>query len=103
VWRTIKRFVRLIFASPQLRKKRSFSARWHTAFSNLRIAVEPGLRQNNRKLVCKTTLPFSGNATPITSQVDGLQYVVIVADGWKGLHLNNRDPNLEYVAFALPR
>ncbi len=51
-------------------------------------------------LLWETTLPFSGNATPATYEVDGRQYVVIAAGGGK-------DPKQGsggvYVAFALPR
>jgi quinoprotein glucose dehydrogenase len=52
------------------------------------------------KLLWETTLPFAGNATPITYSVDGRQYVVIAAGGGK-------DPRSAsggvYVAFALPK
>lgn len=51
------------------------------------------------KLLWQTTLPFSGNATPATYEVNGRQFVVIAAGG--------KDPRLPtggvYVAFALPR
>ena len=51
-------------------------------------------------LLWETTLPFSGNATPATYEVDGRQYVVIAAGSGK-------DPKQGsggiYVAFALPR
>jgi quinoprotein glucose dehydrogenase len=51
-------------------------------------------------LLWETTLPFSGNATPATYEVDGRQFVVIAAGGGK-------DPRSSsggvYVAFALPR
>ena len=54
--------------------------------------------KSNGKLLWETKLPFSGNATPITYQVDGRQYVVIAAGGGK-------DPKSGsggvYVAFAL--
>ncbi len=50
-------------------------------------------------LLWETTLPFSGNATPATYEIDGRQYVVIAAGGGK-------DPRQGsggiYVAFALP-
>ena len=49
-------------------------------------------------LLWETTLPFSGNATPITYEVNGRQYVAIAAGGGK-------DPKSKsggvYVAFAL--
>jgi len=51
------------------------------------------------KLLWQTTLPFSGNATPATYEVNGRQLVVIAAGGGK-------DPKSHsggvYVAFALP-
>jgi quinoprotein glucose dehydrogenase len=51
------------------------------------------------KLLWETTLPFSGNATPATYEVDGRQFVVIAAGG--------KDARLPtggvYVAFALAR
>ena len=50
-------------------------------------------------LLWETTLPFAGNATPITYAVNGRQYVVIAAGGGK----NPRAPSGGvYVAFALP-
>jgi quinoprotein glucose dehydrogenase len=53
------------------------------------------------KLLWEARLPFSANATPITYQIDGRQYVVIAAGG-------QRDPSTPegggvYVAFALPK
>jgi quinoprotein glucose dehydrogenase len=51
------------------------------------------------KLLWETKLPCSGNATPITYEVDGRQFLVIAAGGGK-------DPKSGsggvYVAFALP-
>ncbi len=51
------------------------------------------------ELLWQATLPFSGNATPATYEVNGRQYVVIAAGGGK-------DPKSPsggvYVAFALP-
>ena len=52
------------------------------------------------KLLWEAPLPFSANATPITYEVHGRQYVVIAAGG-------QRDPSTPggggvYVAFALP-
>jgi quinoprotein glucose dehydrogenase len=51
------------------------------------------------ELLWETTLPFSGNATPATYEVNGRQFVVIGAGGGK-------DPKSPsggvYVAFALP-
>jgi quinoprotein glucose dehydrogenase len=49
-------------------------------------------------LLWETTLPFSGNATPITYQVNGRQYVVIAAGGGKDLKSPSGGV---YVAFAL--
>ena len=52
------------------------------------------------ELLWETTLPFSGNATPATYEVNGRQFVVIAAGGGK-------DPKSHsggiYVAFALPQ
>ena len=51
------------------------------------------------ELLWETTLPFSGNATPVTYAVNGRQYVAIAAGGGK-------DPKSGsggvYVSFALP-
>jgi len=49
-------------------------------------------------LLWETTLPFSGNATPITYQINGRQYVVIAAGGGKDLKSPSGGV---YVAFAL--
>jgi quinoprotein glucose dehydrogenase len=53
------------------------------------------------KLLWETTLPFSGNATPATYEIDGRQYVVIAAGGGKA----GRDvpSGGTYVAFTLPK
>jgi len=52
------------------------------------------------ELLWEATLPFSGNATPATYEVNGRQFVVIAAGGGK-------DPKSRsggvYVAFALPK
>ena len=52
------------------------------------------------EVLWETTLPFAGNATPATYEVNGRQYVVIAAGGGK-------DPKAPsggvYVAFALPK
>jgi len=50
------------------------------------------------ELVWETTLPFSGNATPITYEVDGRQYVLIAAGGGKDVKSPSGGV---YVAFAL--
>jgi quinoprotein glucose dehydrogenase len=50
-------------------------------------------------LLWETTLPYAGNATPITYAVNGRQYIVIAAGGGK----DPRSPSGGmYVAFALP-
>src|SRR5436190_3923522 len=50
------------------------------------------------ELLWETTLPFSGNATPITYEANGKQYVVIAAGGGK----DAKSPSGGvYVAFAL--
>ncbi len=52
------------------------------------------------KLLWETVLPFAGNATPATYEVDGRQYVVIAAGGST---MNPRGPiGGVYMAFALP-
>ena len=58
------------------------------------------------KLVWETTLPFTGNATPATYEVNGRQYIVIATSG-AGRAPAQRNPNPakpggRYVAFALP-
>jgi quinoprotein glucose dehydrogenase len=50
------------------------------------------------KLLWETTLPFSGNATPITYEIDGRQYVVIAAGGGKDVKSPSGGV---YVAFTL--
>ena len=50
-------------------------------------------------LLWETTLPFAGNATPATYDVDGRQYVVIAAGGGKA---PKAPSGATYVAFALP-
>ncbi len=52
------------------------------------------------ELLWQTTLPFAGNATPATYEIDGRQFVVIAAGGGKDL----KSPSGGiYVAFALPK
>ena len=46
----------------------------------------------------ETTLPFAGNATPITYEIDGQQFVVIAAGGGKNLKVKSGGV---YVAFSL--
>jgi len=51
------------------------------------------------KLLWEAMLPFSGNATPATYEVNGRQFLVVPAGGGK-----SRDPSGGvYVAFALPQ
>jgi quinoprotein glucose dehydrogenase len=50
------------------------------------------------ELLWETTLPFSGNATPITYEIDGRQYVAIAAGGGKDLKSKSGGV---YVAFSL--
>jgi quinoprotein glucose dehydrogenase len=51
-------------------------------------------------ILWEAKLPFAGNATPVTYEVNGRQFVVIAAGGGK-------DPKSAsggvYVAFALPK
>ena len=51
------------------------------------------------ELLWETTLPFAGNATPATYEVQGRQFVVIAAGG--GKDPKSRSGGI-YVAFALP-
>ena len=51
-------------------------------------------------LLWETTLPFAGNATPITYEVDGKQYVVIAAGGGKDLKSKSGGV---YVGFGVGR
>ena len=58
------------------------------------------------QLLWETTLPFPGNSTPATYEVDGRQYIVIAASGGGVVH-NERNTGgtrqgATYVAFALP-
>ncbi|MDE3179034.1 MAG: PQQ-binding-like beta-propeller repeat protein [Acidobacteriota bacterium] len=52
------------------------------------------------QLLWQATLPFAGNATPATYEVNGRQYVVIAAGGEKA---SGKADDAMYVAFALPR
>ena len=54
--------------------------------------------RDNGKLLWKTRLPFSGNATPSTYMVNGRQFIVISAGGGK----SNRPRGGMLMAFALP-
>jgi quinoprotein glucose dehydrogenase len=52
------------------------------------------------ELLWETTLPFAGNATPATYEINGRQFIVIAAGGGK----NPKSPSGGiYVAFALPK
>jgi glucose dehydrogenase len=51
-------------------------------------------------LLWETELPFAGNATPATYEINGRQYVAIAASGGKALNLPSRGV---YVAFGLPQ
>ena len=53
------------------------------------------------RLLWETTLPLSGNATPITYELGGRQYVVIYATGGKAGR--EKPSGGIYVAFALPK
>ena len=50
------------------------------------------------KLLWETTLPFAANATPITYEINGRQYIAVAAGG--GKDLRSKSGGL-YVAFAL--
>ncbi len=52
------------------------------------------------KMLWESTLPFAGNATPITYEIEGRQYMVIYATGGKA---GAQQSGGIYVAFALPR
>ena len=51
-------------------------------------------------LLWETTLPFSGNATPITYEVNGRQFIVIAAGGGKDV---GSPSGGVYVAFTVPK
>jgi quinoprotein glucose dehydrogenase len=57
------------------------------------------------ELLWQTTLPFAGNATPATYEVDGQQFVVIAAGGGKAGEFGTRRTTRGgvFVAFALPK
>ena len=54
------------------------------------------------KLLWETTLPFGGNATPITYEIGGKQYVAIYAGGGGKFGRRDGKGGGVYVAFALP-
>lgn len=54
------------------------------------------------KLLWETTLPFAGNATPASYEIDGKQYVVI-ASGGSSLMIAKGAQGGVYVAYALPQ
>jgi quinoprotein glucose dehydrogenase len=53
------------------------------------------------KLLWETVLPFAGNATPITYELGGKQYLVIYATGGKAGR--GGPTGAAYLAFALPQ
>jgi quinoprotein glucose dehydrogenase len=53
------------------------------------------------KLLWETTLPLAGNATPVTYEIDGTQYVAICATGGKSGR--GKPSGAIYLAFALPK
>ncbi len=55
--------------------------------------------KSSGQLLWETTLPFPGNATPITYQINGRQYLAIATGGGKNAGSTSRGV---YVAFALP-
>ena len=59
------------------------------------------------QLLWETTLPFAGNATPATYEIDGRQFIVIAASGSKGGEFEPNPRRVQrgaiYVAFALPK
>ena len=56
--------------------------------------------KSSGELLWETTLPFAGNATPATYEMNGRQYVVIAAGGGKNPKSASGGV---YVAFALPK
>ena len=55
------------------------------------------------ELLWETLLPYSGNATPITYEAGGRQFVVIAAGGGRNRPGTPQISGGTYVAFALPR
>ncbi|HTV56525.1 MAG TPA: PQQ-binding-like beta-propeller repeat protein [Terriglobia bacterium] len=68
-----------------------------TSFDNKFHAFD----KSTGKLLWQATLPFAGDATPATYEVNGRQYVVIAAGGPKDALAAKRGG--VYVAFSLPR
>jgi len=58
------------------------------------------LDKTTGELLWETTLPFAGNATPITYELDGRQFVVIAAGGGKDKKSTSGGV---YIAFALKK
>ena len=56
-------------------------------------------------LLWEALLPFSGNGTPCTYEVDGRQFIVVPAGGGKGRGQfgARAESGGTYIAFALPR
>ena len=55
------------------------------------------------ELLWETLLPYSGNATPITYEAGGRQFVAIAAGGGRNRPGTPQIPGGTYVAFALPQ
>lgn len=69
-----------------------------TSFDNKFRAFD----KSTGKLLWEALLPFAGNATPATYQVNGRQYVVIAAGGGSTAAEPSAPTGGVYVAFALP-
>lgn len=69
-----------------------------TSFDNKFRAFD----KSTGRLLWEATLPFAGNATPATYEVDGRQYVVIAAGGGSTAAGTGVPAGGVYVAFALP-
>jgi quinoprotein glucose dehydrogenase len=58
------------------------------------------------KLVWETTLPFAGDGTPATYEIDGRQYIVVATSNGRpsptGRNAGPARGGASYVAFALP-
>jgi quinoprotein glucose dehydrogenase len=70
-----------------------------------RLHPEYEIDKKTGKLVWETVLPFAGNGTPATYELNGRQYIVIAASG-QGNHGQRMgrpvQQGAKYVAFALP-
>ena len=66
-------------------------------------ATDPHIRafdSSTGKLLWESQLPFSGNATPMTYEAAGKQYLIIAAGGHQGLREETLGDAL--VAFTIP-